>query len=1283
LAESNSDREALLNRLIDEFAARYRRGERPALGEYADKYPELASEIRDLFPALVDIEQIKQDAGDIEPEPIAPPFQELGDYRILREIGRGGMGVVYEAEQVSLGRHVALKVLPQKRLPDANTRRRFEREAKAAAKLHHTNIVPVFGVGEQDGQPYFVMQYIHGLGLDQVIDELRRLTKNKTGGAFPSDQPAVSLANDNDGSARARAKWAAPRLDISAAEVARSLISGVFRPPESAKTEAAPVPGNEITIKTDGPQGTLVRGQSVNSPTGSSPSIALPGRSDSSSDSSTRRATYWQSVAQIGVQVAGALEYAHNQGVLHRDIKPSNLLLDTHGTVWVTDFGLAKADDEDNLTRTGEMIGTLRYMPPEAFEGKSDGRSDVYSLGLTFYELLAFRPAFDESHRHRLVKQVSDRRPVPLKRLNPAVPRDLATIVHKAIDRDPGHRYQTAAELAADLRSFLADEPIRARRPSVMERLRRWARHHPGLAASLTTIWLLLLVGLVAALAAAARFGRIANDNRLLAEQKELERRKAEESRAAERWERYRSDMAAAGRALLLENSASAQSALDAAPSEHRNWEWRYFHSQLDRASFALPMPGGKIRGIVLSPSGRQVAVTCVDQKEIYLYDVGAGRLEFVLRGHSVPVAWVVYRADGQQIATAGQDQVIRLWDPATGRQTGVLQPESSSVNPGPNIALRYNWDGTRITFYSAYVRENGTAHLWNATSEEEIAVLGKGQGFYGPVAFSSDGRRMVIGSGDHVYLCDADTGRQLAILGPKEITGEFLGFSPGGKRIASTTLRRSNAVHLWDGESGKEIAVLRGGSATVTLARFSADGSRLISTSDYPENAARVWDAATGRLLAVLTGHKNAIMSMAFSPDGRHVATASSDRTARLWDGTTGKPVAVLSGHRDRVEIVIFNPDGSQLVTGSDDATLRLWDAATGELIAVLRGHSGSLLFWPVFTPDGSHLVSASLDGTLRIWDMSRVERNGILRGHESFVYDVAFSPDGKQVASAGWDGSARLWDATTGRQTGLLKHQTGIITSSAYSPDGRRLATVERARGLTLWDLEALKPIRTWGASTSYWAADPRAVFNPAGTLLAAGCVDGPVRLWDPTAGREIAELKGHEKCSIDVAFSPDGKLLATAGEDGTIRLWDVATHSPVAVLRGHTGAIWRVAFSADGKMLASGGNDQTVRLWDVQTHQQLTVIPVGSIVFAVAFHPDGTRLAAGCRDDTIRLIDVASRQQVAELGGHTGLVHAVAWSPDGTRLASASGDCTVRIWDSIPPAVRAQSANTGPSR
>ena len=391
---------------------------------------------------------------------------QLGDYRILRELGRGGMGVVYEAEQESLGRRVALKVLGAHGPRDPKQLLRFQREARAAASLHHTNIVPVFGVGESEGRPYYVMQYIPGLGLDAVLGEIQRFHE-------PGSRPEVK-----DGShcviRRGRAR---------AAVMARSLLSGRF-PLACSSEEAGP---RQELSSTDPAKST--------SPP-SSTAVVLPGQSGPSSIADSHR-RYTRSVALIGIQVAEALEYAHHQGTLHRDIKPSNLLLDGQGTVWVADFGLAKASDSDDLTHPGDIVGTIRYMAPERFEGRCDARSDVYSLGLTLYELLARRPAFDRIDRAELVRQVTSEEPPRLRRLDPTVPRDLETIVHTAIEREPARRYSGAAAMAEDLRRFLEGQPIRARRISRAEHAWRWCRRNPSAAALVATIF--ALFGLTAA----------------------------------------------------------------------------------------------------------------------------------------------------------------------------------------------------------------------------------------------------------------------------------------------------------------------------------------------------------------------------------------------------------------------------------------------------------------------------------------------------------------------------------------------------------------------------------------------------------------------------------------------------------------------------------------------------------------------------------------------------------------------------------------------------------------
>jgi serine/threonine-protein kinase len=472
--------------IADEFVEAFRQGKHPSVEEFARRYPEHADEIRDMLPALVMMERAKSDdtSGDHGQAKAAAtaPLRQLGDYQILREVGRGGMGVVYEAQQLSLGRHVAIKVLPSHALLDPRQLHRFQREARSAARLHHTNIVPVFGVGEQDGLHYYVMQFIKGLGLDVVLDELRRLRQQRGRPTSTRDD----APNDGEGGPGHPTNTT---RDVSAVDVARSLLSGALRQPEPAKTLAT-TPGG-AAARADRCGATPVRAADT------SAVIYLPGQTEVSTLAESSR-QYWQSVARVGMQVADALAHAASQGVLHRDIKPSNLLLDDTGNVWVTDFGLAKADtDGDNLTHTGDIVGTLRYIAPERFNGQGDLRSDVYSLGLTLYELLTLRPAFHEADRNKLVKQVMHDEPVRPRKLNPAVPRDLETVVLKAIARDPAHRYQTPAAMADDLKRFVEDRPVRARRISEAEKFWRWCRRNRALSGALAMVVLLFCVAFV------------------------------------------------------------------------------------------------------------------------------------------------------------------------------------------------------------------------------------------------------------------------------------------------------------------------------------------------------------------------------------------------------------------------------------------------------------------------------------------------------------------------------------------------------------------------------------------------------------------------------------------------------------------------------------------------------------------------------------------------------------------------------------------------------------------
>ncbi|MFO0872333.1 MAG: WD40 repeat domain-containing serine/threonine protein kinase, partial [Pirellulales bacterium] len=488
---TSSDERLPVEVLAEEFLDRLRRGEQPTVAEYAQRYPEQAAAIRELFPAMLVLERLS--VPDPSERPLLPETSAvaavpavLGDYRLLRPIGWGGMGIVFEAEDVSLGRHVAVKVLPPEPRRDDVARQRFLREAQVAASLHHSNIVPVFGAGQQAGWHYYVMQLVSGSSLDRVGRALRQMRADR--------EAARETAADSQAARLAQRMWHGSWAESSEKVADRRwdephAVTSTDEPSETSTADAAPDAERQERHRTEPPA--QVR---------SAP------------------ATYWRQVASVGAQAALALQYAHEQGVLHRDIKPSNLLLDEYGGVWLTDFGLGKARDRSDLTRSGELLGTLNYLPPEAVRQQYDARSDVYSLGVTLYELATLAPALGGTLSSQWMHQLAHASPPRLERCRPDVPRDLATIIQKACDREPQHRYATAGELASDLRRFLAARPIHARRLPWYARLRKWMRENRGLAATLSALLLLSLACGVGGGTAAWIYQRIAWENARLAD---------------------------------------------------------------------------------------------------------------------------------------------------------------------------------------------------------------------------------------------------------------------------------------------------------------------------------------------------------------------------------------------------------------------------------------------------------------------------------------------------------------------------------------------------------------------------------------------------------------------------------------------------------------------------------------------------------------------------------------------------------------------------------------------
>ncbi len=453
------DTDPILAELVEEITNAIQAGEPVDLAAYERDHPEQMEQLHKLLPAIEILAELK-DSPVTRTAPVQRMGRDagleqgvLGDYRILREVGRGGMGVVYEAEQISLDRKVALKVLPFAAVLDNRQLQRFKSEAQAAARLHHTHIVPVFSVGCDRGVHYYAMQYIDGHPLSSLIRELRQLS-----GLDPIEQAESAGAFS---------------------EITTGLASGRFMPAMPQTFGGSSAAAN---LRVD--------------PANRSPGVTPTGQS-------SRNPEYLRSVANLGVQAAEALEHAHRQGVVHRDVKPSNLLLDIEGHLWITDFGLAlcQTDTGHTLTMPGDLLGTIRYMSPEQALAKRvpiDHRTDIYSLGVTLYELLTLEPAFAGKDRQELLQQIAFEEPLPPRRLNDAIPADLQTIVLKATEKDPDQRYGAAQELADDLKRFLESKPILAKPPTVLDRATKWSRRHRAVVVAVAALLVVSVIGLTA-----------------------------------------------------------------------------------------------------------------------------------------------------------------------------------------------------------------------------------------------------------------------------------------------------------------------------------------------------------------------------------------------------------------------------------------------------------------------------------------------------------------------------------------------------------------------------------------------------------------------------------------------------------------------------------------------------------------------------------------------------------------------------------------------------------------
>lgn len=913
-----------------------------------------------------------------------------------------------------------------------------------------------------------------------------------------------------------------------------------------------------------------------------------------------------------------AIAYAHSRGVIHRDIKPDNVMLGEFGETVVLDWGLAKMrghkdEQSEKLAREvqvfqkighghtvhGQAIGTPSYMSPEMAEGaidRIDERSDVWCLGTVLYRILTGRPPFVSGDPLRTIEMVKSEPVTPVRKLCPEAPADLAAVVEKALQRDPDRRYQTAGEIAEEIKAFQAGARIRAYEYTSYELIRRFVAKNRALSvlAVALVVFLLASSGMIWNAYQRAKHAKtVAEDARIVAEQARgdamASKAEADEKRRmiqynlasllAEKAEKAFKDKnhLAAGvysAASLLNNpfnpyspfrdpELAAPATPETADKVAASASW-YFQADVHRLlSFEAELVGhtDNVPGIAYSSDGRLLATAGSDHS-VKLWDTREHRLLRSFAGHADSVRDVGFTPDGKYLVSCDRAGMIRLWETATGKEAANWMGHDGEIR-----GLAVAPDGTRV----ATASRDKLVKIWQLPSGKPEATLIGHAGIVEDAAFSSDGALLAtVGRDKTVRLWRTTDWHNVVTINGHQDDILAVAFSPDGKLVASAGWDKE--IKFWRTDDGAPLATLEGHEDGVRSLSFSADGRWLLSGSW--DKTIRLWDVAGRRLLDMAIGHQDGVMAAVFSPNGRQAASASGDQRVKLWTVSPEKRVSVLRGHQDRVLDLSFSPDGREVASGSYDTTIKNWNRADRTAAVTLAGHDGGVSA-VCYSPDGKLLASSGSDGLIKLWRVEDDSLLATLRGHEKEVRSLSFSPDGKRLASAGRDMTVRIWDVEARRLLTTFGDNADIVWTVAYMPDGRYVAS--------------------------------------------AG-FDKTVRLWDTQEQRLAREFVGHEHWVSGVAVSPDGKLLASASRDKTIKLWDVASGRLVRTLHGHKEWVNYVKFSPDGRYLLSGSDDRTARLWNVADGRLELIMMMSYEIAAIAFVPDNSGFAVTDKDEIV---------------------------------------------------------------
>jgi WD40 repeat protein/serine/threonine protein kinase len=924
--------------------------------------------------------------------------------------------------------------------------------------------------------------------------------------------------------------------------------------------------------------------------------------------------------------LARAAHAAHQAGIVHRDLKPANVLLsDCHFALTesdevnakrqaearddfvakITDFGLARFVGEAGQTRTGAVMGTPSYMAPEQAQGHRDvgPQADIYALGAILYECLTGRPPFKAVSGLDTLLQVINQEPVPPRQLNPMADRDLETICLKCLEKQPQRRPGSALELAEELRRFLDGKPILSRPVSRAERLARWARRNPLLAAATSLTALALMGVLVLAVAFAARERRHGNELR---------------------------DALHGARRQLAENSldrALIENA-DVEPDERLLW--------LARALEATP------------PDSYEL------EQAIRLNLAAWRRALHGLRGslaHDAVVQCVAFGPSGRQLLTGCGDGTTRLWDTKDGQPAGLPRK-----HPHPVLAVAFADQGRPL----ALLADEDEGLLVDARTGKPVAGPFRHEAALVAAAFSRDGKRLITGSADlTARVWDVATGRGHGVALKHDTSVIAVALAADGRSALTGTLGRT--AQRWSLPEGAPLGPPLVHPEAVTAVAFSADG-RLFATG-CGDHTARIWDGGTGRLAGSPIRHRpdrGAVRCVLFDPTSTHLLTAGSDGTARLWDLESRQSVGQSLAHQDEVRAAAFSADGRLVATGGFDQVARYWQRAAAPFVGPLD-HDHDVRAG-AFSPDGRYVVTVGEDHTARLWNARTGQPALAPLLHPEELQTVAFAPDGRSFLTGCDDGTARRWSVESGKLVQSYPHG-GALLDVAFDARGQWIATAgSEHRGVVVWDTATARrlhllphgePVRT-------------AVFSARGDELLTGCSDGNARLWDHRSGRLVATYR-HGGEVWAALYHPDRKRLLTASDDRHGRVWSISRPDKPDFLLPHLQQVRSLACSRDGRWLATASLDHTARVWDAATGEPLTrPLRHRQGVIHVVFQPTLSPLLASAGvDGAARLWAPALGRPVGPALTHQDVVMMLAFDPAGRTLLSCSRDGKGRLW------------------